>query len=435
MVAGPFRIGEIPKARDAVRGDLAYWFGNFDRFAILFAIIVNIRCWSLFAFPEKILWTSFDRLALILLVVQTGRDILVKRGAAIERPFAWFIKGFLLFSVLNFLPAYFVHSQNFVSSLNASLQMFYWLVYFQLHSKRIEPERILRLALFIGCGIALISVVQQFTYPYYIFYTRFSDEYGIDPIEYRAGVYRFMLYGAVYLVFAMLFFANRSLNHHKRRDFLVTLGLLAGLFYYGTRQFLFVGLLGVGLMTLVYALVQGRRLKLRVFVVLVVIGLAAAFLSPQILEKFIELTVSDMDKDNIRVGAMHVYLYEFWNHWICYFLGNGIAMYGTPFGQEVWKLWAQGYFQSDIGIVGTWSTYGIFYVLIFLSLPFRAILTRMTPETRHFRYFFVCVLALVPIYPFSLDTVTYPFFSILLYLLDHHVKQLGTGKGSVAPQP
>lgn len=60
-----------------------------------------------------------------------------------------------------------------------------------------------------------------------------------------------------------------------------------------------------------------------------------------------------------RTKAFSYFIYEFNKSWYSYFLGNGFASSKNPYGIIIDDLKTNGMYQSDLGLIGQWSMFGM----------------------------------------------------------------------------
>ncbi|MDX9747914.1 MAG: hypothetical protein RBT57_05380 [Paludibacter sp.] len=85
------------------------------------------------------------------------------------------------------------------------------------------------------------------------------------------------------------------------------------------------------------------------------------------------------DLDYNRWKALRHFVFEYSPNWLCYILGNGRFSFHTDAGANILALSIDGYDQTDIGIIGLWSVYGILPVMVIYTIVFRIIARRDFP--------------------------------------------------------
>ena len=86
-----------------------------------------------------------------------------------------------------------------------------------------------------------------------------------------------------------------------------------------------------------------------------------------------ETTGQATDSDYNRWKALNFFLFDYSPDWLNYILGNGRLSFQTEAGVDTFLLSMDGYDQSDIGIIGFWSIYGLISVAVICILIFKVI--------------------------------------------------------------
>ncbi|QQS03809.1 MAG: hypothetical protein IPK50_16110 [Fibrobacterota bacterium] len=291
------------------------------------------------------------------------------------------------------------------------------MVFYILHRFQIDRDDLIKFLLFAGIVWASITIIQQFTYPHFLFFSRF-DPSRPDPIEYRAGIYRYMIDGFYFGTISAFLALNRFLDQKKTRYLVLAGFLFTGIYYYGTRQILFVSIASASLMVLWYVIKKGSRLEIKFifFVFTFFVALAASYES--IFKKLIDVTKEDANDDNIRLLSYRYFLFEFWPHKINFFLGNGFPKYNSEAGLALRKLISRGLFQADVGIVGTLSVYGIFYTIISTTMLIHNTIKRIDFQSAYIPITFISIILTLPLSAIFLSGSGAVVLSTLMYLQD-----------------
>ncbi|MBD0332655.1 MAG: hypothetical protein ICV66_08365, partial [Chitinophagaceae bacterium] len=236
----------------------------------------------------------------------------------------------LFIPFLSAIGANLFHDQSLRLSLWSLRLVSFWLFYFVLHILQVSPSKIVRLLVFTGCVWAFLTIVQQFTYPTYYFYS--SDE--SDAGFMRSDIFRFMIHGFEYGIFVLMYFFNKFLNTRKPYTLLFVLFALAGLYYMGTRQFTAAAVICM----LVAVLIQKGYSK---WVQLLFFSIAAflfvTVFTPTLITYYINKTNEQVaDQEYVRYLALNFYLNDYWPHWTATLIGNGPAHELSDYGTEMY---------------------------------------------------------------------------------------------------
>jgi hypothetical protein len=103
-------------------------------------------------------------------------------------------------------------------------------------------------------------------------------------------------------------------------------------------------------------------------------------------------------KDDIRVRAAQFFLTDFYPNRLAYITGNGAHSMDSAYGRFVESLKSdKGFYQSDLGVIGEYTIYGVFFVAGVLIMLFQAIFKSYNKEANFIRYFFISVLIVLPL--------------------------------------
>lgn len=402
---------------------------------VLGCVLVAIRGWSFLALPMEGLWLLAEKGTLVGL----AGAILVLRGPgprADERSaFLYFVMALLLFSFTTFIPLAIYNNQTPISSLNAAFPVLFWFLYFHLRRHRVDRGDLLLLCVVVGSVWAFLNIVQQFTYPrLFFFYTRYNPSLP-EPIENRAGIYRFMIDGVYYGQLALFWAVSRFVISRRTRFLFLAVFLLAGTYYAGTRQLLSFSLAGCCVVAGWHIVRKGRRLELTFVLLLLALGTAVFVFSDALFGKLLEMTKEESNEDNIRVASFRFFMFEYWPHRMNFLLGNGLPRYLSEEGARLRLFMAKGFYQSDVGIAGTLSVFGIFYTVSSTLLLVYGSLRRIRFEHAYLKAAFVFLLLGLPISALFLYTAAYPFYCILMYLMDGAIRDDAIERQSARTTP
>lgn len=380
--------------------------------------LLSIRLWSFHGIPDKF----FDALEVAILLPLFYIVLFEYRKTRNQQTaFTNQVILFILVPLISCFAAGFFHDQSIGLSLLILRTNFYWLLYFVLHAFNIPAKKIIHLMIAIGCIWVLLTVVQQYTYPHYYFFTR--DESNPDGEFSRAGVFRYMLNHHQYGLFVVLFFYYRFITRKALIDLIIVLIGLVGFYYFGTRQFALAALICMAIASLMQNGVT------RLYATLSILVLIIVFLNFKevLFSDYIEMTQSQLeDDDDIRILAGQFYLFKYWPHWTTYFIGNGFEHFNSPYGKEIINHnEVYRFFRSDVGIIGAFNTFGIFYALNIIWLNVKGLKRKFySKETKYLKLIFINSLLLLPLSEYySVPGIGVPFICFILYLVDKSYEQ------------
>ncbi len=397
---------------------------NTVKFAFVALVtLVSINLWSFKAVDGGIFQIlEILVLAGLTLVAVTNSRILFKRDIFFKNN----VHLFLWIPLLSVFGAYIYHDQPFNLSLLLLRTNFYWLLYFTLHAFEISKKQVIQLLLAVGGVWMFLTIAQQFTYPTYYFYSRGEDNQSI----YRAGVYRYMLSGRQYGLFFLLYFFYKYLTTSKIKNLLFVFCGLAGFYYYGTRQFA----LGAAACMLVAVLLLRGAAKWKYLLLLTVVIMLALPFIDLLFGSYIEMTNRQLEyDDDIRLRAANFFLYDYWPHWGAKILGNGRPHEAVAYGREMDYINnVLRYFRSDVGIIGAYNQFGIFYVLNIIFFNIKGLRVKfLSKEDKYLKLFFYSSLFVLITNQSYATESGIPFFCLTLYLLDISILEQKRNKANL----
>jgi hypothetical protein len=376
---------------------------------VIAVTLISLNFWSFKLIDEK-----FYTIAELILIISLI-SIVVYNLSVFKKPYLNFKLNVLLFLFLPFLGvvgAKLYHDQDLSLSLLTTRIILFWLFYFVLHIFNIPQEKIIKLIIFVGCTWIFLTVIQQFTYPDYYFYTK-SDEKKL----YRAGVYRYMVSGMQYGIFVLFYFFYKYFNSKKIYTLIYVTLAIIGLYYYGTRQ---VGVAALASLFVAILLVKGVvKWKYLLFfsISLLFIVNTLSFL----FDTYVQMTTSQLDDEEyIRILSANFYLNDYWPHWTAKLLGNGPPHHQSDYGQEIQMLQSYlGFYRADIGIIGDFNAMGIFFVFNILWLNFKGIFLKIKNHNeKYLKIFFFYFTSLLLLSTTYASVSVIPFYCLVFYLVD-----------------
>jgi hypothetical protein len=91
--------------------------------------------------------------------------------------------------------------------------------------------------------------------------------------------------------------------------------------------------------------------------------------------------------ENMRIKAAVFFLFEFFPNKLAYIIGNGVPSGNSPYGVQINEFKELfGYYQSDIGIIGDYTKFGILLVIAQISIYIRIMIMRLPEELDFVKY-------------------------------------------------
>ncbi len=326
------------------------------------------------------------------------------------------ILGFIFLRVLSVIPASLYHEQNIIDTLIVERTVFLWLFYFLLHKLKINPRVVLKIIISVGVIWSIMTIIQQFTYPLYLFASREDNETG--DVSYRAGVYRYLIKGLQYGVLAGFYYLVHFFHSRRIKDFLLYSLFFIGIFFHSARQFIASFFFSSALL-LVY--LKGNIKKIAIFS-FVLIGIAFFMVFDSLFAGYVTQSQEDLNDENIRLLGLNFFGIEYFPHWLGNILGNGKPYSGSSYGKEYFDyiIDSLSLYREDVGIIGTYNQYGILYSLLVVFALVKILLIKVAQQHLFVKLFSIFSLILLALSEYSYDPSVIPFFCLLFYLIDHY---------------
>lgn len=390
---------------------------------ILFIAIIFLASVRFFSF------TLFDNLYSDLLEVGCIVGLILYNASLklkIRTPFVFYVKSFIIISLLSSIPAFLFHDQGFNLSLMASRVIFFWLLYFTLHRMNIPVKKLENIMLLFGILWATIMIIQQFTYPTVFFnaYNGATYENGDEKVtESRGGIIRIMIIGLGFCYYMVSYMWQQLREKLSIRNMILFTLIMTGLLLTQSRQLIF----GIILIFIADVIIDFRiksNKSVKFTFIFVAIGVLFFSVAGEFLVALVELSQEQniTSKDYIRGLEIDFFLFKYWPDPLCYLMGNGWdhanSAYGHEMKEEIQR--SMGFHRSDIGIIGAFNKFGLAYIIIiFMFYALILFPKKNFIVPKYIRIFFIlCALtSLSGANFFELSSFFVPF-TCLFYIID-----------------
>jgi len=376
---------------------------------LIMIILFSLKFYSLIFIPEVVIKVS-DWIGIAMIAAFTILFMFYNREPLMKQHFSLPIFMILFSVVLSMFGAYVFQDQSFMATAYGQRVIYFYFIYFMLHYLRVPGDFIVRTILTFALVYMGLFLLQYVLYPRLITTSKvFMDR----------GTVRIFLSGAGYLVisyFIWLFLVFKNFKLKYVILLLLTLGIFVIL---GTRQII----ASVLLLTILFML-QSRVVKSKFFFFFM-IGLAIIpiyFLFQDVIFAMFDVTRNQARnlEGNARIEAARYFMTEFMSGKWAYITGNG-ATGRSQYGLRIARIAEQyGYYQSDIGLIGEFSKYGIIYVGGVILILIRALRAKLPEGLMFIKYNFMgIILTLVTAAgAFGTSGTNILINSMLLYLID-----------------
>ncbi len=331
---------------------------------------------------------------------------------------------FLIFTgvFLSMVIAQAYHNQSYMLTFWAQRFMYYYLFYFFLHILRPDTKELEKVILTLGIVYAISYLFQYAIYPTAIFDVR----QDVDR-----GTIRIFIPGSSFMGLSLFMCLHRFYTSNKLRYIFLVLLFFSILILIGTRYALAITAF-TAIMSLIFSnVVRSRYL---IFMLFLISAIPVYFIFQDIFAGLIEVSEeqSETIQSNVRIRAATFFLTDFFPNTLSYFFGNGQDHMGSIYGLRVhaYKV-ARGFYQSDIGLIGDFSKFGLFFLIGVFWLLIKALRSPVKQRYTYIKYYLFNTVLALPVAgsftnPFSIVTLC-----IILYIIDnsiHDLKETGASE-------
>ncbi|WDF79150.1 hypothetical protein PQ469_03930 [Mucilaginibacter sp. KACC 22773] len=256
------------------------------------------------------------------------------------------------------------HGQDIVTTLIEQRFMYFYLVYFALAALNVSSQNVEKAIKYVAIFFGSMYLLQFLLYPADVFY--------YPKVLIERSTFRFRVDGFEFLIFLAAFAFNKLLNKQVQFYPLLLLAVVVN-FLSGSRYLLVITAISIGL--------TGYKSKalsfgLKVFIVGVFLVSFILFLPKEYTSSITEKTKNDLQQgeDYIRIPAAAFYLTTYNVDVPTWLFGNGVSDSHSQYGIQIQNIGENlGFYLGDIGFIGEFVRFGIFYFLIVCVLLYRAI--------------------------------------------------------------
>lgn len=336
--------------------------------------------------------------------------VVLNANKAPKTPMKPFALGMMVMPFVSILGANTVHGQSIAEGFRVTMFSFTYLLFFVMYIMKVEQRVILKMCLAFGVFWVAMETIQQITYPTIWFATRY-DTFDRE-MEIRNDVYRFNMEGREFGLLLLFFCFQKYLEFNKRKYLYGFIAGLVGVYLLATRQIMVASVL-----CLLYGMFAMHKLKLTSFCAIAAIVLIIYLNMDALFGDYIEMT-QQVDEDDIRLVSYYFYGIEYnKGEFLPFLLGNGLSG-ESAYGTEIANFQITGLYRADIGIVGMYSWYGVFYVVLVLAFFVYIFRERKYIDLYLRMYVVYMCLTSIMLHHFGYSTHHIMTLCFLLYLID-----------------
>jgi hypothetical protein len=326
-----------------------------------------------------------------------------------KKNFSPFIFLIFLSFLSSMVTAAYVREQSFASSFFTQRAIFYYLFYWLLHQMKIRPRDLEIIFVIFAVIHVCLYLLQYFSYPKILF-----DVFMIAD----RGTIRIYLAGSDYLALCYFMSMYFWLKTNKIIYAVFMLAAFSIFVLLGGRQ-----TMALMALVLILAIFFTRRVKSRLFISVMIVGIAACvfYMFQDIFKEILVTSNRDRSQGSsyVRIQATKFFLTTFYKSPVAYITGNGVPGNGSAYESEISLIrLSKGFYIGDIGMIGTYVMYGAFFVLGVAGIFYKALTTKIQEHYGYIKYMFLgSLLSLVTGSGFgSTDYIC--FICCLMYIID-----------------
>lgn len=328
--------------------------------------------------------------------------------------------------LLSIIPAAIDYGQSAFETLLPCLNLIYGLfLFFVLKRYSFPTNIIIKVVVIFSVVWVLIELVQQITYPNFLFSGRFLS-HGF--VQERFGLRRFYIDGIDFVMISFSFFlgiAGKN-NQLKKYSLLLVTFFLIGILCYLSRKHIYAALFAL------FLFIIWEGLEKRNYIGLLIVPTLIFLLYSNYFSQLQEVNVQSADfegegEDWIRFLSAKYYLFDFSKSNLYPFMGSGLSVEGSKLYSKL--QYAQnffgdmhGYWQSDVGIIGYYSRFGLFGVTAILMFILYFLYNWRNIDT-WLKYFFSMKMVLIIFDFWGMTGVGMTSYAIFLYLTDNNIQR------------
>lgn len=307
-------------------------------------------------------------------------------------------------------------NQSFRQILDANREMIYYVLYFPLciiMNKEDNKNMIKKIIKILGLLFTIMIIIQYFLYPNIKFMSGVGFAYRLDGYRFFGG---FPLVITSFFLFVEEFFCSKKLKAKFTVIIILMIQYYYIIFITKTRN-IFVA---VSIAFIVLLIIQKKYRGYKKLLIMIITGLIVTVFFKDYLIQLIELSLNDTTgTGQDRIEYIN---YVLDNISKSFYLGYGLT---SPQFEKVTY-----HIHDDIGIFGFLFEFGIFGIIILISIIFKFILMtlkiyRINPNKSY--YFIIYIVYTIIIMPFNCvlnvgELII--FFIISLTLLENEYKKL-----------
>lgn len=321
----------------------------------------------------------------------------------------------LYYSFFSIIGGFLIYGNNPINSAIGGLDHSFILIYFILYFNQVQEEHLIKVMLVLTIIITSILFIQQITFPFAPFGLKSIEDVQNpnDIIEIRNGLIRYRIASHTFLLFTAFFYWDK-LSRQIKITSIIAFGIaILGIYLLLTKQLIATAIITISISIL---LIRNTKIKVITFCLLITLCFVGFIYKDILFGEMIDSAKEQASEDDIRVLSAYFFLDKILSNPIGLILGNGYPTLLEQWGER------NGYWVSDVGIIGETFLYGIIYISVYIQILWKTYKYRKRLPLYIKMYIISTLLISIMIFPYR---VNYEFitWAIVLYICDLYINK------------
>ena len=294
----------------------------------------------------------------------------------------------VLIPIVSMVNSYYLQNQPFNLSILTWLgHNAHFLFLFVLFFYKIKINEIIVAIRLFAIIYSVLSIAQVIEPSFQFLFATYNED---GSLFMRNGMVRIVMPGGSFVLFAYIESLYRFFINKKKTYLFLLIVFLITIYLKQTRQ-LFLAISIISTIMTIHSFKETRN-KAYIFSFVVILIFAVLMNFDSLFGEFISQTKDEFnDADYNRWVAYDYFFSEIFSNMFVFLFGMGKAAFNSSFGNKLENLWVNyGISRNDVGIVGEWYTFGLFYVLSYLRLCYYIVIKYSRCVNPLVRYFVIC---------------------------------------------
>ena len=272
--------------------------------------------------------------------------------------------------------------------LSLAFMFFFTLKYFD-----VQEDNIIKAILTIGTLTAIIQIYQQI-FPNSIYFDAFQSEYyHISEIEIRNNFSRYLVGSSAIQLFCLYIMWSKAIEKFSFINAALTCLFLVSIYLYLTRLVLVATVVTIIISSFFS---QGKGAKRFSFILTCCFIFGITFYWDRLFGDFVLMSQQNTYGTDIRWKCMSFFIERIISNPLGFIFGYGESHY-----EEIW--YREGFYASDIGLIGDMYHFGISWIIIYFLFVFKIVIKHKKTVPLYIRLYLIGTLISSPFaFPYHL---------------------------------